>query len=65
LGSPFRTGVEPVSIDVDPSGRFAYTANKFTHNISGYQVDENGILTPLIDAPFPAGSGPDSVVISR
>jgi 6-phosphogluconolactonase len=62
-GSPYPAGIEPVSIAVDPTGKFAYAANKFSHNVSGYHIDENGGLTPISGSPFPAGAGPNSVAL--
>jgi DNA-binding beta-propeller fold protein YncE len=50
----------------DPTGSFLYVANKVDNNISGYSVNSmTGMLTPLSDSPFPAGSGPVGIVIVR
>jgi 6-phosphogluconolactonase (cycloisomerase 2 family) len=43
------------------AGRFIYVANKFSGDVSGYEIEENGALTPITGSPFPAGAGPDSV----
>ena len=55
-GSPFATGVGPVSVEVDPSGKFAYVANggsnNFTDTISVYAVDAStGALTNVTTTP--------------
>lgn len=64
-GSPFTAGAEPVSVAVDPSGRFVYVANNLSNNVSGYTIDPtNGVLTPICGSPFPAGVAPRSVAIT-
>jgi hypothetical protein len=64
-GSPFSAGAAPVSVAVDPSGRFVYVANSMSNNVSGFTIDPtNGALTPISGSPFPAGIGPTSVAIS-
>ncbi len=69
-GSPFPietnpTGPEtgPVSISVDPSGRFAYVANS-TDSLSAYSIDSTtGALTLLAGSPFVTGDNPSSVTV--
>ena len=56
-GSPFTAGSTPVSVAVDPTGRFAYVANLSSSNISGYTINATtGVLTPIPGSPFPNGS---------
>jgi 6-phosphogluconolactonase (cycloisomerase 2 family) len=66
-GNPFPAGSAPVSVAVDPSGKFAYVANFGSNNVSGYTIDPStGALTPIAASsgnPFPAGSGPFSVAV--
>jgi hypothetical protein len=63
-GSSFATGSLPVSVAVDPSGKFAYVAN-FSGNVPGYTIDPStGALTTIAGSPFPAGVGPHSVAIT-
>src|SRR4051812_8817147 len=55
-GSPFAAGVGPVSVDVDPTGRFAFVANggsnNFTDTISVFAVDAStGALTSVGSTP--------------
>src|SRR6185436_18622623 len=55
-GSPFAAGVGPVSVDVDPTGRFAYVANggsnNFTDTISVFTVDTStGALSSVGATP--------------
>ncbi len=69
-GSPFPietnpTGPEtgPVSISVDPSGRFAYAANS-TDSLSAYSINSaTGALTLLTGSPFVTGDNPSSVTV--
>jgi YVTN family beta-propeller protein len=63
-GSPFTTGSFPVSVAVDPSGKFVYVANSQSNNVSGFTIDAvTGALTSLGNA-FTAGSSPFSVAIT-
>jgi 6-phosphogluconolactonase (cycloisomerase 2 family) len=63
-GSPYPTGDGPVSVTVDPSGKFVYVPNGNSNNISAYTIDsDTGALTQLQESPFAAGQEPLSVVI--
>ena len=62
-GSPFQTGApldyDPISVAVDPLGRFAYVVNTRDTfaglaTVSGYRIVRNGALTPVGGSPFPA-----------
>ncbi|HEY2647376.1 MAG TPA: beta-propeller fold lactonase family protein, partial [Candidatus Acidoferrales bacterium] len=61
---PYATGLAPVSIIADPSGKFVYVTNEFSNDISGYSVNPtSGDLTPIAGTPFAAGIGPSSVAV--
>jgi 6-phosphogluconolactonase len=65
-GSPFAAGIQPVSVAVDPSGRFAYVTNigGSLGNISAYTIDSStGGLSAVAGSPFAAGTFPVSVAI--
>ncbi|MBI3656077.1 MAG: beta-propeller fold lactonase family protein, partial [Acidobacteria bacterium] len=63
-GSPFPAGTSPSSVTVDPTGRFAYVANRGSDNVSAYTIDPaTGALTQIASSPFPAGSRPLSVTV--
>jgi 6-phosphogluconolactonase len=69
-GSPFPVGLEPGSVAVDPSGKFAYVANTGitgihpTGSVSGYSINPaTGALTPIAGSPFAAGDSPYSVAV--
>ncbi|MDE2049790.1 MAG: beta-propeller fold lactonase family protein, partial [Gammaproteobacteria bacterium] len=59
-------GSLPQFITIDPSGKFGYTANEGTANISEFAVDlTHGTLTPISgNATIPAGLQPIFVSIS-
>jgi hypothetical protein len=60
-GSPFATGSQPVSVAVDPTGKFAYTANATGFTVSAYGIAADGTLTQLSTSPFATGIEPRSV----
>jgi len=63
-GSPFGAGSEPYFVSVDPSGRFVYSANFFSSNISGFTIDSStGMLTPIPGSPFVTGAWPGGITI--
>ena len=64
-GSPFAAGSGPVSVAVDPTGKFAYVANVDGSNVSAYSIGANGALTPVPGSPFAARVNPISVATTR
>jgi hypothetical protein len=46
INSPFVAVSAPVSVAVDPTGKFAYVANLGGNNVSAYSIGANGALTP-------------------
>ena len=59
------TEVDPISLAVDPSGKFVYVANILSKNISAYRINgTTGALAPIPGSPFPAGVAPASVAIA-
>src|SRR6266849_2313018 len=62
-GSPFAAGSFPISVAVDPSGKFAYVVD-FFGGVSAYTINSTtGALSPVPGSPFAAGSGPRSVAV--
>jgi len=54
IGSPFAAGTNPYAFTIDPLGRFAYTLNAGSGNISVYTINQTtGVLTPGTAAPLP------------
>ena len=68
-GSPFpqdptASGELPVSVAVDPAGKFVFVANYNYRTIRVYQIDQNtGALTQAPGSPFPAGINPQSATV--
>jgi YVTN family beta-propeller protein len=63
-GTPLSAGVLPVSIAIDPSGHFAYVANRNSNDVSAYTLDATtGVLTKVTILRFIAGSQPSSIAI--
>jgi DNA-binding beta-propeller fold protein YncE len=53
----------PLSVAVDPTGKFAYVPNEIGNNVSAYSIGANGALTQAPGSPFLAGNGPFSVAV--
>ena len=66
-GSPFEQGPAtsgdlPVSVALDPAGKFVFVANYNSQTVRAYQINQNtGALTQAPGSPFPAGLSPQSV----
>jgi len=62
IGSPYATGpsgLYPDDIVVDPTGRFLYTTNLSSNNVTGFQIDATtGALSAIPGTPFSTGLGP-------
>ncbi len=57
VGSPFTTGNGPLSVAVDQSGKYLYTANSFDNTISAFAIDAGtGALTSVSGSPFATGA---------
>lgn len=54
-------GAAPVSVTIDPSGRFAYVANYAGNDVSLYGIGTNGALAPLPPATVMAGAAPYAI----
>jgi 6-phosphogluconolactonase len=50
-GSPFAAGTNPVSIAVDATSSFLYSANQGSNNVSAYTISA-GALTQVAGSPF-------------
>ena len=61
-GTTVPAGKYPTSVKVDKSGQFIYVPNMGDNTISAYTVQSNGTLLELADSPFPAGTGPASII---
>jgi len=62
VGAAVLAGNSPRSVTVDPSGKFAYTANFASNNVSLYSINAGtGVLT-TVNLNVLARTGPVSVV---
>lgn len=54
----------PVSIAVDPLGRFAYVTNSGTNDVSAFRLDSaTGALSEIAGSPIAVSGGPTSVAL--
>src|SRR5262245_10596884 len=54
-------GATPEGITMHPSGRFAYVANRGSHDVSVYTIDERGVLWE--QDRVPAGTAPLAITV--
>ena len=57
-------GTTPVSVTVDPSGKYVYVANSGSDNVSQYTIGSNGHLALLSPATAVGFAGPSGVAVS-
>ena len=63
-GSPFSSGLGPVSIVVAPSGKFLFVVDRLSNQVSEYKVTTGtGILTPNTQATISTAANPVSVAL--
>jgi 6-phosphogluconolactonase (cycloisomerase 2 family) len=60
LGEPSGT-TSPVSLLIDPSGKYLYVANQGSNNLAAYSVVSGGGLTVLANSPFGTIKAPTSL----
>jgi 6-phosphogluconolactonase len=65
VGSPFTAGFYPISVAVDPSGKFVYVTLP-NGGIFGLKIDAStGALTPIPGSPFAAqGADPNCIAFA-
>jgi 6-phosphogluconolactonase (cycloisomerase 2 family) len=67
VGSPFAAGLDPVSVSVDPTGRFVFVVDAGSNTasdgaVSAYSINTTtGALTPVPGSPFAAGQSPSGI----
>jgi 6-phosphogluconolactonase len=47
---------------VDPSGKFLYTANQGSNDVSAFSIDSSGTLAPLSNSSVLPGTSPSYIV---
>jgi 6-phosphogluconolactonase (cycloisomerase 2 family) len=59
-------GANPISVTIDPSGRYAYVANATDNTISQYAIDASGALSPTTVTPTVATqNGPVAITVTK
>lgn len=61
--SPYKAGVKPTSLAVDPTNRFVYVSDFASNQLIGYAVQSGDDLKFMINGPFKTGNEPTSVAV--
>jgi DNA-binding beta-propeller fold protein YncE len=67
-GSPYPTGgTDPEGLIFTPRGNYLYVANNGSNSVAGYTIPSNGTCVPtaMAGSPFPAGTAPFGVLVTR
>jgi 6-phosphogluconolactonase (cycloisomerase 2 family) len=59
----FGSSTNPLGIVVHPSGKFVFTANNATGQVSVYQLGANGVLSEGMNSPVNAAANPLSLAV--
>jgi len=59
----FAAGANPVAVAVGANGKFLFTANRGSSNVSGFSINADGTLTAMSGSPFSSGSTPVDVTV--
>ena len=63
-GSPFATGLTPLTVSVDLTDQFVYVANYGSANVSEFLLDSStGVLTAQSGSPIGTGANPVFIAI--
>ena len=63
VNSPYRAGVKPSGIVVDPANRFVYVTDFASNQMVGYSITSGTTLNYLISGPYKTGNQPSAVTI--
>jgi 6-phosphogluconolactonase len=58
-------GVNAAFLAIPAKAQFVYVTNEGGNNVSGYQIGSEGALTSIPESPFPAGTEPVSITVTR
>jgi 6-phosphogluconolactonase (cycloisomerase 2 family) len=59
----YAAGSVPSAIVVDPTGRYVYVTDEATNQVFGDIVTAGGLLSPMVDSPFPTGILPMGITV--
>jgi 6-phosphogluconolactonase (cycloisomerase 2 family) len=62
-GNPFKAGVKPSGVAVDPTNRFTYVTDYASNQLIGYGITDSSSLNFLISGPFRTGAEPSAVTV--
>lgn len=62
-GSPYRAGVKPSGVVVDPASRFLYVTDFASSQLIGYNISSGTQLNFLTSGPYRTGNQPSAVTI--
>ena len=65
VDTPVTAGMYPRSVTVDPSGKFAYTANWNSNDISIFSIDRSTGALTTVGTPVAAGIQPTYITTTR
>jgi DNA-binding beta-propeller fold protein YncE len=64
-GSPVSAGKAPATVAVDPGGKFVFTGNKTSYDVSMFTLNAtSGALTAIVPGPTRARKSPASLVVT-
>jgi 6-phosphogluconolactonase len=63
VATGYGAGTTPSAIAVDPSSRWAYITDEATNQLYGYNLQNDGSLTAMVNSPFPTGIFPVGLTI--
>jgi 6-phosphogluconolactonase (cycloisomerase 2 family) len=65
-GSPFPSGMGPIDVVFDPTGKYVYAANRQENSVSGFALDRSsGKLAAVPGVHFATGDFPDALTVVK
>jgi 6-phosphogluconolactonase len=64
VGSPFGTGNAPLTVTIDPSGKFLYSTNSADSTVSGFSLDPTSGALTSVGSATATGPQPFAAVIN-
>jgi 6-phosphogluconolactonase (cycloisomerase 2 family) len=61
---PTVTCSTPINVGVSSNGQFLFSLNQGSSNISVFNIDARGLLSPVAGSPFPAPANPQFMAVS-
>jgi 6-phosphogluconolactonase len=61
--SPYRAGVKPTALAIDPANRFVYITDYASNQMVGFGITSGTTLNYLISGPYKTGNQPSAITI--